>query len=477
MRRLGFVVAVLVGVEIASGAIQGYYGPVLVDLADRVDVRHADLNWLEAAQLLFSALVVPPLARLGDLIGHRTVLLLATAVTAAATWMIAFAPSFWLLLVAWTLQGIYVVWLPIEVAIIHRRTAGRSDQRRITRRVAAALVATLELSLIVAALTSGQLADRMSLTTMLMLPAIVVTLCLPALLLLPGDAPASPAETFDWSGLGLLVLALLVAMGGLVLVRLEDASTPAGWVLVIVGCLALVPWWRFEAGRVDPLVDVRLLARPAQWSIQLTAVLLGMSLLGTQVPLSAYFRSDPAITGYGFDLTAAQTSQRLALFVLCLALGALALPVASRVVGSRGAMIAGCLLNAAGYLGWLPLHDSIGAVWLLLAVCGLGSGVLVAAIPAAAAAAAPLERVGSATGLSNAAKAIGGAVASSVFAICLSSSGAVEVDRGSIDGYLAVWSICAGSALVAALVLAVTARAARAAVTRDPAGPARSLAR
>ncbi len=39
-------------------------------------------------------------------------------------------------LVAWAIQGFYVVWLPLEVSIIHRRTADTGAQARLTRRAA-----------------------------------------------------------------------------------------------------------------------------------------------------------------------------------------------------------------------------------------------------------------------------------------------------------------------------------------------------
>lgn len=473
-RSLGAVIALLAALEVASGAIQGYYGPVMVDIADRLAVSYGDLNWLEASQLIFSALVVPPLARLGDLVGHRRVLLAATAVTALATWAIAVAPSFPLLLVAWTLQGVYVVWLPIEVAIVHRRTAGDPRQGRLTRRAAAILVATLELAVIVAAIVAGQLAERVSLTMLLVVPAVVVTLCVPALWWWLDETPVvvdpdrAEGGGFDWAGLGLLAMAVVVAMLGLIQVRLQGVGSLLAWTLVVAGAALLVPWWRLEAGRSDPLVDVRLLRLPAQWSVQATAFLLGMSLLGAQVPLATYFRSDPAVNGYGFGISAAEGSLRLTVYVTCLAIGALTLPLLARLFGPRGAMVAGCVVYAAGYAGWLPLHGSEGATWLLMAVIGLGTGGLVAAIPAAAAAAAPPGRVGSATGLTNATKTVGGGIASAVFAICLTSSGTLRVDGGSIGGYYAVWAICSASGLVAAAVLAFTARAARASMT--PAG-------
>ncbi|WP_370891735.1 MFS transporter [Janibacter sp. GXQ6167] len=105
--RVGLIqiVGFLVCVEIASGAIQGYYTPIFSDIARHLQIHDADLNWFEAAQLMVAALIVPVLSRLGDLVGHRTVLLWSTVLTAAATWGVAFAPTFWTFLVAWALAG------------------------------------------------------------------------------------------------------------------------------------------------------------------------------------------------------------------------------------------------------------------------------------------------------------------------------------------------------------------------------------
>ena len=88
------IVGFLVCVELASGVLQGYYTPIFPQIADHLSIRDASVNWFEAAQLVVSALVVPVLAKLGDLVGHRKVLLLSTAVTAVASWAVAFAPTF-----------------------------------------------------------------------------------------------------------------------------------------------------------------------------------------------------------------------------------------------------------------------------------------------------------------------------------------------------------------------------------------------
>jgi hypothetical protein len=88
-------------------------------------------------------------------------------------------------------------------------------------------------------------------------------------------------------------------------------------------------------------------------------------------------------------------------------------------------------------------------------VAGVGSGALVAALPAAAAAAAPRGQTGVATALTNTTKTVGGSFASSVFAVLL-AAGAVHVagsTASSLFGYLTVFAVCGGGALVAAVLL------------------------
>src|SRR5690606_33603772 len=172
------VVGFLAAVEFASGMLQGFYTPIFSQIADHLTIADGDLNWFEAAQLIVSALCVPLLARMADLFGHKKVLLLSTAVTAVGSWVLAFAPSFTTFLVGWAVQGAYVIWLPLEVAIIYRRTAGTGRQGLLTRRAAAVLVGALELSVIIGALTSGALVERWSMPVLLSLPAVVVTACL-----------------------------------------------------------------------------------------------------------------------------------------------------------------------------------------------------------------------------------------------------------------------------------------------------------
>ena len=460
-RSLAAIVGFLVCVEIASGVLQGYYTPIYSDIADHLAIVDADVNWFEAAQLIVAALVVPPLARLGDLAGHKKVLLLSTAVTALGSWALAFAPSFGTFLVGFALQGAYVVWLPLEVAIIHRRTAATGRQNLLTRRAAAVLVGALELSVIIGALTSGALVEATSMTVLLALPAVVVTVVLVVIWFGIEDAPGTSTGGLDMAGLGLLTAALGLVMAGLIVVRLDGPGSLLAWLLILLGAATFVPFVRYELGQAEPIVDVRLLRAPGQWPVQLTAFLFGMSVLGAQIPLSTFARTDPSIAGYGLGATAGFVSTLIGVYVIFLAIGAFTLPLTTRALGPRHALVASSLLVGLGYALWLPFHDQTWQALLNMAVAGLGSGALVAALPATAAAAAPPERTGFATGMTNATKTVGGAFASAVYAIALSATGSLEdptEGHAPLAGYLTVWTVCAVAAVLAAGALMMLPR-------------------
>ncbi|WP_223158438.1 MFS transporter [Yimella sp. cx-51] len=451
---IGAIVGFLVCVEIASGALQGYYTPLFTDIARNLSIKDADVNWFEAAQLTVSALVVPILARLGDTIGHRKVLLLATVVTAIATWAVAFAPTFSTFLVAWAFAGFYVVWLPLEIAIIHRRTKG--DPHR-TRMAAAVLVFALEISVIVAALTAGGLATSLSMPALLSIPAIVVTLAIPAIWFGVPEVPIESRPALDLPGFGLITVALALLMGGLIAVRVDGPSSIWAIGLLVLAVAMFVAFGRFELRQTEPLVDLRILGATRQWPIQATAFLLGVSVLGAQIPLSTFARTDPDVTGYGLGATAASVSTIIGLYVITLAIGALSLPLLAKLITAHGALVVGAALVGLGYLMFLPLHAVLWQLMLNMAIAGLGSGLLVAALPAAAAAEAPVTHTGFVTGMTNMTKTVGGAIASSIFAIALATTGSIDADaaqnHASLGGYMTVFAICGASAVLAALIL------------------------
>jgi MFS family permease len=442
-------------VEVTSGILQGYYVPLFSDIVDSLGVHDSDVNWFEAAQLLLSALVVPILAKLGDMYGHKRILLIAAILTAAASWWLAFAGDFWSFLIAWAMQGFYVVWLPLEIALIFERGRRQNRGVSLTRRAAGLLVVGLEAGAIIGALAAGRIFTATGdLTLTLIVPAIAVTLvCLVIWLGVPESEPVRGRRLDTW-GFVILALGLLLVTGSLTFLRLNGAGFAPVWMLLALGILTFVGFVLFELRQPDPAIDIRVLRRPEMWPVQATAFLVGISLLGAQGPLSTYAGTDSSL-GYGLGLDAEARSYVIGLYLVSLIVGAVLFAVTSRRANPRAILIVASALVGVGYALFLPFHLELWQVLLNLSIAGIGSGALVGALPAAAAAAAPHGQTGIASALTNTTKTIGGTFASAVFGVVLAAGAGVVASEtaASLGGYLAVWSICAVGGFLAAVLL------------------------
>ena len=217
-------------VEIVSGILPGYCVPLISDLVKYPHIRDADFNCFEAAQLLLSAFVVPILAKLGDMFGHKRILLVSTVLTAGASWALVLADSFTTFLIAWAPQGFSVVWLPLEVALIFDRGRSMGRGASQTRRAAGFLVVALKAGAIIGALLGGRVfgwfANRLPLT--LTIPAIAVTLVFFAVLFGVPESTPLPGRRLDVVGFSMLTLGLLLITSGLTFLRLNGLD--AWWV-------------------------------------------------------------------------------------------------------------------------------------------------------------------------------------------------------------------------------------------------------
>jgi MFS family permease len=459
-RSMAQITFALVGflflLELTSGIIQGYYIPLVSDLVVHLGVTDADFNWFEAAQLLLSAITVPILAKLGDMFGHKRMLLVSTALTAAASWWLVVSGDFTTFLIAWALQGFYSVWLPLEVALIFDR--GRRSKTGVsqTRRAAGLLVVALEVGAIAGALGGGAVftATGGDVTLTLAIPAMVVTAVFFAILFGVPESERTEGRRLDFFGFVLLSFALLLTTSSLTFLRLNGPGTWWVWVVMAAGLLAFLPFARWVLGRDDPAIDLRVLAQPTMWPVQVTAGLFGISVLGAQIPLSTFAGTDPEVAGYGLGLTSGMRSVVIGIYLISLIIGALLFAVFSRRLSPRLALIGATALVTIGYFALIPFHADLTQVLACICIAGAGSGALVAALPAAAAAAAPRGQTGIATGLTNTTKTIGGAFASATFGIALAVGvGAGIGTAASLSGYYTVWIVCGASALVATVLL------------------------
>jgi hypothetical protein len=345
-------------VELVSGILQGYYVPLFSDIVVKLGIHDSDVNWFEAAQLR-SRLSSSRSSRARRHVRAQEDPADRRDPDGGATWWLAFATSFWSFLVAWALQGFYVVWLPLEIALIfergRRQAAGcrRRDARRAARRRAPGGRHHRR-----PRRGSHLRRDGENLTTTLMVPAIAVTLIALVIWIGVPESTPEPGRSLDVGLRDPRVGALLVT-GGLAWMRMIGemalgaargrGSSRWSWPGSACSSGSCATSCVRRTGDRHPRTE-----RPEMWPVQATAFLVGISLLARRVP-SRPTPAPIALLGYGLglDATSAPISSGS---TSSLIVGAVVFAITSRRLSPRIVLIVAAALVGVGYALFLPFH-------------------------------------------------------------------------------------------------------------------------
>ncbi|WP_424568341.1 MFS transporter [Streptomyces sp. CH-036] len=430
-------VGALGALAVATGALESVVTPTLPLLQRELDMSPAEGALLSIVLLVTGALITPIAGTLGDRYGGKRVVVRLMAVVCAGGLVSALAPNLPVLLLGQVLQGAMVGALPLSFILVRAHLpAGES-------KVAIGVVSGLFVGGAMAGtLAAGPVAEGLSRHWMFALPTFaVIGATVLVHRLMPQDPPRRPDGTgIDWPGLVLLSGTLVTLM--LVLGLGADLVTQP---LVLLGLVVLLAafgtgWVAVERRAASPMVDLRMLTRPA---VGKSCVLTFLICVGTSAAtyLVPQLFAVPADT-YGFGASATA----IGFFLLPGALAAsLAGPISGigvRRLGSRAVVTAGVLLMAAGLLGLAAAHTEIWHLVVGKALVALANGLCVTAMVTRTATSVDLGDTGIATGLVLVTRVIG-------FAVGVQVTGAI-LTAGTPSGS----KIPAESAFVAGFVLA-----------------------
>ncbi|GGZ47223.1 MULTISPECIES: MFS transporter [Streptomyces] len=430
-------VGALGALAVATGALESVVTPTLPLLQRELDMSPAEGALLSIVLLVTGALITPIAGKLGDRYGGKRVVVRLMAVVCAGGLVSALAPNLPVLLLGQVLQGAMVGALPLSFILVRAHLpAGES-------KVAIGVVSGLFVGGAMAGtLAAGPVAEGLSRHWMFALPTFaVIGATVLVHRLMPHDPPRRPDGTgIDWPGLVLLSGTLVTLM--LVLGLGADMVTQP---LVLLGLVVLLAafgtgWVAVERRAASPMVDLRMLTRPA---LGKSCVLTFLICVGTSAAtyLVPQLFAVPADT-YGFGASATA----IGFFLLPGALAAsLAGPISGigvRRLGSRAVVTAGVLLMAVGLLGLAAAHTEIWHLVVGKALVALANGLCVTAMVTRTATSVDLGDTGIATGLVLVTRVIG-------FAVGVQVTGAI-LTAGTPSGS----KIPAESAFVAGFVLA-----------------------
>ncbi|MFI5480112.1 MFS transporter [Streptomyces rubiginosohelvolus] len=435
-------VGALGALAVATGALESVVTPTLPLLQRELDMSPAEGALLSIVLLVTGALITPIAGTLGDRYGGKRVVVRLMAVVCAGGLISALAPNLPVLLLGQVLQGAMVGALPLSFILVRAHLlAGES-------KVAIGVVSGLFVGgAMVGTLAAGPVAEGLSRHWMFALPTFaVIGATVLVHRLMPHDPPRRPDGTgIDWPGLVLLSGTLVTLM--LVLGLGADLVAQP---LVLVGLVVLLAafgtgWVAVERRAASPMVDLRMLTRPA---VGKSCVLTFLICVGTSAAtyLVPQLFAVPADT-YGFGASATA----IGFFLLPGALAAsLAGPISGigvRRLGSRAVVTAGVLLMAVGLLGLAAAHTEIWHLVVGKALVALANGLCVTAMVTRTATSVDLGDTGIATGLVLVTRVIG-------FAVGVQVTGAI-LTAGTPSGS----KIPAESAFVAGFVLAAAVTA------------------
>jgi MFS family permease len=394
---------------VASAVFTGPFNSTVIVLALPAIARDLALTagsttWLVTVYLIASGALLPVAGKLGDLIGHRTVLLGGLAVSVAGAVGAALANELPMLMACRVAQAIGGAMLrPSGTALLCELVPQQRLGRRLGLVGSAAMLATAAgpaLGGLLLAAGGWRMIFWINLP-LLLLPLAVGWHSLPRSRRLPRRAP------FDLLGACLLV-GLLVALAQLLALPSSGAAV-AGW--TAAGVLFAVIFIRHELRHPDPLVRLRLLHHP-----QFVASTAGMAL-GNFALYGLLLTIPVLLAGYP-DWPQSHTGFVLAALTVALAAAApLGGALADRF-GQRPVAAAGLMVIAVAMIPLAADPSGFASVVLVLplAVVGAGLGLATPALQLGAMQAAPNEETGAVIGLFGASRYLGSIASSSLLA-------------------------------------------------------------
>ncbi|GLY92516.1 MFS transporter [Actinoallomurus iriomotensis] len=439
-------IGVLGILALALGTLQSVVEPALPLLQRELGVSPAEGALVGNAVLVAGAVVTPVAGKLGDRYGGKRVLVWLMAVVSAGGLLAGLAPNLPVLLLGQVLQGVMVGVLPLSFILVRKHLPVGQSQAAI-----GVVVALFTGGGMVGTSVAGPIAEGLSWHWMFALPTIaIIAATLAVTRLMPHDPPIRSDDRIDWPGAVLLSGTLLVFMIGLVRVTSGGLSPLAAGVIVVVLAALATGWVIVERRAASPMVDLRMLAKPAVWhSCVLTFVItISSGMVIFLLPQLFAVSAD----GYGFGVSTTD----IGLYLLPGAIvGAASDSVggfAARRYGSRAVVIVSTVVTTATMIALATTHTAEWQLVLAKVLAAFAAGVGTTALLASTATTVDAEDTGIATSLLVVTRVIGVAlgaqVGGAILAAVTDSATGLPTESAFVTGFVVAGLVGALSLLV-----------------------------
>lgn len=451
--RTGGIVGILALAGIVAAITQTLVVPLIAELPKLLGTSPSNASWVITATLLAAAVATPVAGRLGDMFGKRRMLLVSLLPLIAGSVVCALSSSVVPMIAGRALQGIGMGVVPLGISLMRDVVPAEKLGSSI-----AIMSASMGVGGALGLPFAAAIAENSSWRVLFwVVAAMSVAIGLLIRFFVPADKETGSAKGFDVLGaigLGIALICLLLGVS-----KGADWGWGSGTTLGLLAAavVILLAWGRWELRISDPLVDLRVTARPQVLMTNLASILVGFAMYAQSLVVPQLLQL-PEATGYGLG-------QSMLAMGLWMAPGGLMMmimsPFGAKLSAAKGPKVTlaiGALIIALGYGLAVPMIGS-GSAWSLLAVtlvCSTGVGFAYGAMPALIMGAVPQSETASANSFNTLMRSIGSSLSAAVIGVVMAQ---MTTDLGgfalpSESAFRAAMLIGCGVGLAAA-VLAV----------------------
>ncbi len=447
-------VGVVSGIGLLSALTQSVLIPILPSISTDLGSSTTDTEWLLTSTLLVAAVAVPVFGRLADLYGKRLMLIVSGSFLPIGSLICALSHNLTMMIVGRAVTGLSSAVLPLGISLV---TVVLPKWRAATG--VALISAMLGIGGSVGLPLAGYVAEHADYHVLFWIVTIGGTLSLIGTRVFLVEPPERAEGRFDVPGAVLLASALTALLLPLSLGSQWGWNSSRTIGLFLLAALLLVAFVLVELRLHSPLVDVAVNARPALALTNIASACVGFALFANFIGTSSYVQA-PTWTGYGFGASVLVGG-------LCLLPGGIAMlalsPVSAKLTRRFGPKVTLCLGSAVVAFGFFIRIVFTAHLWQIVlgaTICGAGTGIAYAAMPALIALAAPRSELAAANGLNALSRTIGSSVASAIGGTLLVSQ-LIHFDGitlPALSAYRILFAVCAGAAATGAVIALVIPR-------------------
>ncbi|WP_246126903.1 MFS transporter [Embleya hyalina] len=389
--------------------------PLLPNLPRMLDTSPADASWVVTATLLSGAVCTPVMGRLGDMFGKRRILVVSLGLMVAGSVLCALSDSLLPMVGGRLLQGASFGVIPLGISIMRDELPPAKLGSSI-----ALMSATLGIGGAIGLPVAALIAQNADWHMMFWAAGAIGALDIVLVLLLVPESPLRLPGRFDFAGAGGLSVGLVALL--LAITKGADWGWGSAVTLGLLGLavVVLLGWGWLELRTAQPLVDLRVSARPQVLFTNLASVVVGFAMFAQSLVFPQVLMN-PESTGYGLG-------KSMVVAGLCMAPSGIVMmlisPLSARLSAAYGpkvSLLAGTLVIAIGYACSVFMLDAIWKIVAMTVLSAVGVALAYAAMPSLIMQAVPIGETGSATGLNTLMRSIGTSTSSAVIGVVVAN--------------------------------------------------------